>query len=286
MNLAELPVQTGWQAALSLAFERRGERSVLAGNTHRGPLRVQKALYPEGDGVCQTIVLHPPSGIAGGDQLHISASVGVERPRPTDHAGRRQVVSQRRRRGFAVHRPSRSARARRWNGCRRKPSSSTAPGRAWKPALRWPPTAAISAGTSSASAALPLASVLTMVVLTCFFGLTAAMQPIWIERGGFDGNDPMLSSPAGWAGATVCGTLLCTFPELPQQAAGLLEACRTVAPADGANHGADAPCPACSSPAISATAARPPVCGSPTLWAILRPACCGRPAVTPRIWNT
>jgi len=22
------------------------------------------------------------------------------------------------------------------------------------------------------------------------------------------------------------------------------------------------------------------------LWAVLRPACCGRPAVTPRIWNT
>ena len=36
---------------------------------------MQKALYPEGERVCQAIVLHPPSGIAGGDQLHIAASV-------------------------------------------------------------------------------------------------------------------------------------------------------------------------------------------------------------------
>jgi urease accessory protein len=36
--------------------------------------------------------------------------------------------------------------------------------------------------------------------------------PIWIERGGFDGNDPMLSSPAGWAGASVCGTCCAAFP--------------------------------------------------------------------------
>ena len=53
------------------------ERTVLRDNRHCGPLRVQKALYPEGEGVCQAIVLHPPSGIAGGDHLLISATVGA-----------------------------------------------------------------------------------------------------------------------------------------------------------------------------------------------------------------
>ena len=39
---------------------------------------MQKPLYPEGKAVCQTILLHPPSGIAGGDQLHIPARVGPQ----------------------------------------------------------------------------------------------------------------------------------------------------------------------------------------------------------------
>src|SRR5664279_2636043 len=64
-----------WEAELALEFEHRNGGTRLVGNRHRGPLRVQKALYPEGEAVCQTILLHPPSGIAGGDHLRISASL-------------------------------------------------------------------------------------------------------------------------------------------------------------------------------------------------------------------
>lgn len=70
--LVEAP---GWQAELELRVTMRGPRSLLSHSRHRGPLRVQKALYPEGDGVCQILVLHPPAGIAGGDHLHISLHV-------------------------------------------------------------------------------------------------------------------------------------------------------------------------------------------------------------------
>lgn len=66
----------GWQASLDLRVERRGGRSALTRRQHRGPLRVQKALYPEGDGVCQVLLLHPPAGIAGGDELRIALAVG------------------------------------------------------------------------------------------------------------------------------------------------------------------------------------------------------------------
>ncbi|MRT18318.1 urease accessory protein, partial [Vitellibacter sp. q18] len=81
------------------------------------------------------------------------------------------------------------------------------------------------------------------------------------------------------------GTLLCTFPELPQHAAALLEALRAVAPADAALHGITALPDMLIARYLgdNSEAAR---LWFAELWKILRPACCGRPAVIPRIWNT
>src|SRR5438128_10152355 len=74
MHLSE-PLAASWKASLSLAFARQGERSVLVGRVHDGPLVVQKPLYPEGADVCHAIVVHPPGGIAGGDELALDVSV-------------------------------------------------------------------------------------------------------------------------------------------------------------------------------------------------------------------
>jgi urease accessory protein len=65
-----------WRAELKLEIERRGPRSVLAHAQHVGPLRVQRAFYPEGDDVCHLYVLHPPGGIASADMLQIDVQVG------------------------------------------------------------------------------------------------------------------------------------------------------------------------------------------------------------------
>ena len=65
-----------WTARLDLAFARQpAGRSAMIRNIHSGPLLVQKPLYPEGPAICHATLLHPPSGIAGGDELDIAVTV-------------------------------------------------------------------------------------------------------------------------------------------------------------------------------------------------------------------
>lgn len=72
-----VPSPASWLARLELDFASDGGTSRLQRNRHQGPLRVQKALYPEGPGVCHAIVVHPPGGIKAGDRLELVAEVGA-----------------------------------------------------------------------------------------------------------------------------------------------------------------------------------------------------------------
>lgn len=67
---------SAWQASLTLGFADDAGTTRLFNKLHYGPLRVQKALYPEDAKVCQAIIVHPPGGVVGGDQLEIDIGVG------------------------------------------------------------------------------------------------------------------------------------------------------------------------------------------------------------------
>jgi len=71
------PGQTTWPARLTIDFsaDDANRSKTLLSNHHEGPLRIQKALYPEGSSPCHAIIVHPPGGIAGGDQLEITLAV-------------------------------------------------------------------------------------------------------------------------------------------------------------------------------------------------------------------
>ena len=63
-----------WPARLALTATRDGAATRVHAR-HDGPLRLLKTLYPEGAGVAQAVLVHPPGGLVGGDRLDIDIDV-------------------------------------------------------------------------------------------------------------------------------------------------------------------------------------------------------------------
>jgi urease accessory protein len=62
-----------WVARLTMSFSPDSDNpdKTLLDSQHLGPLRIQKALYPEGNHPCHAVIIHPPGGIAAGDHLTV-----------------------------------------------------------------------------------------------------------------------------------------------------------------------------------------------------------------------
>jgi urease accessory protein len=273
---ADPPIQAPpWQASLQLGFARDGDCTRLARRAHRGPLRVQKALYPEGPGVCHVIVVHPPGGVVGGDQLAIDIDAA---------AGCRVLAT--------------SPGAAKWYRANGRVSSQdvilrAAPGAA----IEWLPQETIFFDDASVTLAhdVELAAGATYIgsEVLCF-GRRASGERferglirqrtrirvdgrlVWWEQGMLRASG--LGSPLGMNGHSVCATLIGVGAPAP---AALLAQVRALDPGLAvsqvksvfvARHLGD-----------DSEHARRLIT---RVWQLLRPHLLGLPACVPRIWNT
>jgi len=273
-NLAPRAPASRWRAKLRLRFERSGARTVLAERVHVGPLRVQKSLYAEGDGVCQNIIVHPPGGIVGGDALAIDADAG-----PGAHA---QLTT-----------PG----AAKWYRSAGQAATQQVVLRAAEAAIvEWLPreTIVYDGAIAELDSRIELAGDADIVCL----GRTASGErfhhgslrqqlsiarngaAVYVERAHVDGGGRLLSSPVGLNGATVFGTFIAAAPQVSDM---LLDACRKVA---APGEGAVTRLPGLLLARYRGASAESAHAYFGALWRLSRPRLAGREAVPPRIWNT
>lgn len=267
-----------WRARLSLGFEDDRGTTRLMERSHFGPLRVQKPLYPEQPSVCHAIVVHPPGGVVGGDQLAITARVG---------AGAHAFITT----------PG-AAKWYRANGhvSRQEVKLQLGAGAA----LEWLPQETIfyNGADVCLDTEVSMAEDASFITSDIFcFGRTASGERfdhgrvsqrlqvrrggrlLWFEQGALHGGDADFNGPMGLNGCTVCATLLAVGRQV---GAACVQALREDA------------CPGFGVTQMKSVLVARYIGDSSQearrlmhrAWRLLRPALLEREAVTPRIWNT
>jgi urease accessory protein len=271
-------------ARLSLGFTDDAGTSRLTERSHFGPLRVQKALYPEHPSVCHAIVVHPPGGIVGGDALSIVTKVG-------DNAS-----------AFIT-----TPGAAKWYKANGKHSSQKIELEVGANAsLEWLPQETIFFDHADVRLEQSVSLQKDATYIGCdilCFGRTASGESfgsgrisqryaikregklIWYEQGALLADSSDMQSPLSLGGKTVCATLIAAGKQIP---AALMNTIREEADAIAsqpnsfgisqlktvlvARYLGD------SSEEARQIVAR--------VWQLLRPALLARDAVIPRIWHT
>jgi urease accessory protein len=271
---------TGWRAKLSLRYERRSERTVLAERRHAGPMLVQKALYPEGEQVCHGIVLHPPGGIVGGDELALNVAVGARASALLTTPGATKWY---RSSGSEAHQSVRFHVARGGS-------------------LEWLPQPAIvfdgalganaceisvdedacyigwdvwCLGRTASGERLRAGRMTTRTQIDC------GSVPLFLERAAIEGGSRLLDSPVGLNGQPISGTLGAVVPRIESD---VVTACRSIKPSYG--HGGVTRLPRVIVARYLGDRAEAAFAYFVSLWEVLRPALLARVAASPRIWRT
>lgn len=269
-----------WQARLELGFAKRETRAYLAHRLHKGPLVVQKSLHPEGDDVCHAVIVHPPGGVAGGDDLHLQVHVAQ---------GARALLT--------------SPGAAKWYKANGAIATQTLDFTVEKGAgLEWLPQENIlfDAAEVGFRSQVTLAAEATYAAwdIVCLgrqaqqerwqqglyqFRQTISREGrlIWNERAHMRANSQLKFSRTGLGDAPVFGTFLVCAESVPAE---IIAACRALSPLDAK---------------VGVTALPEVLCiryvGHASqqarhyfeqCWQLLRPWYYGKQAVRPRIWNT
>lgn len=274
----------GWSARLHLRYAATAGRTTLAFE-HDGPLRVLRTLYPEGAGICHTVLVHPPGGIVGGDQLSVQLDVG---------AGAHALVT--------------TPGATRFYRTEGAPATQTVHVRLGAGArLEWLPQETIAYPGCLAHNALqadlaPDAALLAWEISA--LGLPQADAPftagvlhqrmavdeVWLDEGRLDAADRwLLDGAPGLAGQRCLATLVLAQGTAwsPQERERLLETVRAHLPASLEPVAAGATCPQARVLVVRGLApmVEPLMTLWQRLWAVLRAAAWGLEAPPLRLWR-
>ena len=273
-----------WLATLDLGFERDDNTTRLTRRQHTGPLRVQKPLYPEHPSTCHAIIIHPPGGVVGGDELHMQFDTG---PRARAFLSTPGAAKWYRANG---HRSRQQLRIRVGAGA----------------SLEWLPqeTILFNAADVVFDTIIDLGTDASYIgcEILCFgrkasgetFDQGLVQQsmmirregkPLWLEQGALVAGSRQMQSPLGLGGHSVCASLIAVGGASSTVLLGALrEQC--AASSDGlGQYGVTQ----MKSVIIvrylgnNSEVARRVMLAA---WQVLRPALLNRDAVIPRIWNT
>jgi urease accessory protein len=275
----------GWKAELNIDYFCDGARCI-ARDRHEGPLRVLRALYPEGPGVCHHVLVHPPGGVAGGDRLvvNLQLEAGAHALLTTPGAARLYRSA-----GQAAHQHLHARIA---------PAAR----------LEWLPQETIAYPGCIAENMLrfelaPGGEMIGWDVLA--LGLPASGEAfdrgqfrqhieipgVWLERGRIDAGDArLLHSPLGLAGRSVVATMWFAAGS-PLDAArrdALLDAARERVGGDERQVAAGCSAPHAEVVVLRLIAHRvePAMQALRSVWQVWRERAWQMPAPAPRVWST
>ena len=273
-----------WLAQLSLDYTQENGRSV-ARFSHQGPLRILQSLYPEGDAICHNVLVHPPSGLVGGDTLDMHVTVGQGAHGLVTTPGATRFY--RSEAGLATQ----QVHAHLQDGAR----------------LEWLPLEALAYSGCDALnlARFELAPTAELMIwdITAL-GLPNAKQPfekgqfqqhmeipgVWLERGTLNAMDErLMNGPLGLAGQRCMATLVFAAGSAiaPERAEAALDAARAVIDASPLRlqAGATQPHPQVIVLRVLAPVVEPAMQLLRPVWAAWRQVLWGLPGNVPRLWN-